>query len=306
MLNPYPIPYPCPWPLPRPPPLPPGAAEEGLGASATAATHAVRSAEALCPVGHYCVGGTAVPCPAGRYGGVQGLQTAECEGACLPGEHCPAGAARPVLCPKGRYCPDGYTASPCPAGRYGARMGLSSEACTGLCEAGYYCPAGSASRRQVSYCPPTLTPTRPGPASAHALAPGPCPGPCPYLNPVLSPLGRHRAPAAPTATPPASPPAPAPAPAPPATTARPAPSVPPSSSAAGQGCTARRGRPRRCRCNGGTTRTAAKIPHKPRRWAVGRFFVFNDCPFKAPGYTLSSVLSSVLSSPYLVPYVAPI
>jgi hypothetical protein len=48
----------------------------------------------------------------------------------------------------------------CPAGRYGSTTGINSASCTGLCTAGYYCPAGSSSATAVRcggntvYCPP--------------------------------------------------------------------------------------------------------------------------------------------------------
>lgn len=48
----------------------------------------------------------------------------------------------------------------CPPGRFGSWAGLHSGACSGACEAGYYCPEGSTSPRQVQcganayFCPP--------------------------------------------------------------------------------------------------------------------------------------------------------
>ena len=36
----------------------------------------------------------------------------------------------------------------CPAGTFGASTGLSSDICTGLCDAGYFCPPASTSRQQ--------------------------------------------------------------------------------------------------------------------------------------------------------------
>lgn len=47
----------------------------------------------------------------------------------------------------------------CVAGRYGEKMQLSNVTCSGLCEKGFYCPAGSTSRTQNPcgdsslYCP---------------------------------------------------------------------------------------------------------------------------------------------------------
>ena len=84
-----------------------------IGASTT------RTAQALCPVGFFCVGdGQVRMCPAGTYGVGEGAQSSACSGLCLPG-------------------------------RYGS--GSSSHAeCDGPCAAGYYCEAGSVS--------PTSTP----------------------------------------------------------------------------------------------------------------------------------------------------
>ena len=48
------------------------------------------------------------------------------------------------LCPIGSYCNLGVK-HPCPAGTYGSSEGLTTSQCSGMCEAGYYCPAGSTS-----------------------------------------------------------------------------------------------------------------------------------------------------------------
>jgi hypothetical protein len=123
-----------------------------------------------CPAGHYCEPPFVLttPCPAGRFGLVEGLFEAGCSGACEEGFYCPAGSVSTTefACPAGRYgarqglesvedcaecepghfCPDGST-SPyeiaCPAGRYGATRGLADEACTSECPAGSYCPEAS-------------------------------------------------------------------------------------------------------------------------------------------------------------------
>eukprot|EP00941_MAST-03F_sp_MAST-3F-sp1_P000489 g489.t1 len=55
------------------------------------------------------------------------------------------------LCERGYYCPAGSTSRKsykCPAGRYGDRLGLQSSNCSGECEEGYFCPNGSTSPRQ--------------------------------------------------------------------------------------------------------------------------------------------------------------
>jgi hypothetical protein len=62
-------------------------------------------------------------------------------------------------CEPGSYCIDG-TRYRCPAGRYGDKHGETSNECSGLCKAGYYCPLGSSSPTQIEcgskpnvYCP---------------------------------------------------------------------------------------------------------------------------------------------------------
>jgi hypothetical protein len=50
-------------------------------------------------------------------------------------------------CESGRFCTAGV-AWECPAGRYGAAAGLLSSACSGVCSAGYHCPAGSSTPTQ--------------------------------------------------------------------------------------------------------------------------------------------------------------
>ncbi len=62
------------------------------------------------------------------------------------------------LCPLGYYCVGGARVL-CPAGRYGSTRGILLPTCTGVCEAGYYCPPGSVSSRERAcggydvYCP---------------------------------------------------------------------------------------------------------------------------------------------------------
>ena len=52
-----------------------------------------------------------------------------------------------TICAKGTYCSSGV-AYDCPGGTYGSTTGLSTNACSGKCTAGYYCPAGSTSATQ--------------------------------------------------------------------------------------------------------------------------------------------------------------
>merc|ERR1719163_1436630 len=49
------------------------------------------TAQRQCEPGYYCVAGIRRICPAGRYGGVAGLSSAECSGVCARGHYCPKG-----------------------------------------------------------------------------------------------------------------------------------------------------------------------------------------------------------------------
>ncbi|XP_035765653.1 zonadhesin [Neolamprologus brichardi] len=145
--------------------------------------------QAVCPAGFFCPSGTPapVPCPAGTFSSQTGnMHQYNCT-ICTPGYYCQGEATvQPVLCPIGHYCPAGLTLGlefPCPPGTVQNHLGASSpETClscpagmfcsqsgqsqpTGLCEAGYYCPAGSTSPNSTEYqgnssgshlCPPGL------------------------------------------------------------------------------------------------------------------------------------------------------
>ena len=63
-----------------------------------------------------------------------------------------------IKCEYGHYCKNGEKIK-CPAGKFGAELGLASSDCSGECLAGYYCPIGSVSGNQHPcgspsvYCP---------------------------------------------------------------------------------------------------------------------------------------------------------
>jgi len=162
-------------------------------------TAAIRTDERLCEEGHYCVGGERFECPVGRWGGARRLHNDSCSGECAAGYVCPSASERPTQVQCGgndRWCPPGawevvpvtpgyYTVGGdasgltrtgevecepgwycrrgvrirCPAGRYGATAGLDDDACSGLCEAGFYCPEASTSPQQIAcgnetvFCP---------------------------------------------------------------------------------------------------------------------------------------------------------
>ena len=109
------------------------------------------------------------------------LSPSSASGCHLPTSYCPAGSSvrTPTLtgyyavtvapgamlfsdavpCQAGQYCTGGV-AAPCPAGTFGDSGALFTPQCSGVCAAGYYCPAGSTSSMQQScsdgpaaYCP---------------------------------------------------------------------------------------------------------------------------------------------------------
>lgn len=56
-----------------------------------------------------------------------------------------------ITCPRGSWCPNGTTSGKfflCPPGTFGEREGLTSSTCSGRCNAGCVCAAGS-----VNPCP---------------------------------------------------------------------------------------------------------------------------------------------------------
>ncbi|KAK1786529.1 hypothetical protein P4O66_017651 [Electrophorus voltai] len=117
-----------------------------------------------CPLGHYCVGGVAMQCPAGRYGPKEGLQRERDCVMCPAGFYCLEGTSRrpgsQFLCPQGYYCEEGTAVphgSPCPAGTAGGQLGQTSRAACNRCAEGRYCPAGSAGPGLLCargrYCP---------------------------------------------------------------------------------------------------------------------------------------------------------
>ncbi|XP_035857407.1 zonadhesin-like [Sander lucioperca] len=118
----------------------------------------------VCPIGHYCVGGVAVPCPAGTYGPKEGLQRLRDCTICPAGFYCLEGSSlRPTsqfLCPQGYYCEEGtatHHGSPCPAGTAGEQLGQTSRAACKRCREGRFCPAGSSGPglpcARGRYCP---------------------------------------------------------------------------------------------------------------------------------------------------------
>lgn len=146
----------------------------GLGHDAT-------NCSGICPAGWYCPSAIThhpfqFPC-----GGGFGNNVTNDKDSIVSSRFCPAGSAYPTLtaegyyaidsyiatgggyggeriCPRGSYCKKGLRYD-CPAGRYGAHIGVTNSSCTGSCSAGFYCPPGSVSSRQIQcdsasvYCP---------------------------------------------------------------------------------------------------------------------------------------------------------
>lgn len=121
-------------------------------------------------------GGQRFPCPAGVFGRANGLRSRSCSGVCPGGHYCPQGTALPiecgtpdhycplgaaaptnvpdgffslglsvltrdrvVQCPPGHFCVSGLQ-YPCPPGIFGSTQGLTTSQCSGECPAGHYCP----------------------------------------------------------------------------------------------------------------------------------------------------------------------
>lgn len=120
----------CPGGNPKPLKVPAGYYSSGGNES-------TRTGVVIAPRGHYARMGLLYTCAAGKYGAIEGLDSAECSGPCeVPGFYCPAGSVSPQMRKCGgdnRYCPPGvvapikvhtgfYTADyrlqPCPPGKW--------------------------------------------------------------------------------------------------------------------------------------------------------------------------------------------
>ena len=62
----------------------------GPGLNDESGSALTRHSQKECPQGHYCVNGTKIKCPKGKYGTSTGLYTSECDGDCDPGYYCDA------------------------------------------------------------------------------------------------------------------------------------------------------------------------------------------------------------------------
>ncbi len=127
----------------------PCVADAGMVCSAGA----IRATGSPCGPGTYYVNASAgcAPCPAGRFGAQAGQSDPGCSGVCTaaPGNYCPEGTAAPggAACPPGLFSGGGVAlaaCSPCAAGRYGVRSGLTTGNCSAPCQSGRYSFGGAA------------------------------------------------------------------------------------------------------------------------------------------------------------------
>lgn len=179
--------------------------------TSTPARSPIPRGAALCRRGRVCTAGSETSCPVGYFCADEGLDSytpatsptvphsltnVTLVGRCAPGHYCPLGATSSMpnsldaysvanhtqgpggLCPLGAWCgnTDDTTASPqpCPAGTYGAGLGLADasdcsacphgrlcptagltvENATQACEAGWYCESGKSDTTGATPCPP--------------------------------------------------------------------------------------------------------------------------------------------------------
>jgi len=163
---------------------------------------------AACPKGHFCAKGTWQPakCPTGSYQPHEGMNSCDkcpagfyCAGTglvdpngkCSAGYYCPAGSttANPSkgICPAGHSCPEGSAAPTiCPAKSYQPNKG--SLKCL-VCPEGYECPEGCVEPKPIATKRPTRRPTEPpteAPSAAPTKAPTAAPSAAPSAGPTSS------------------------------------------------------------------------------------------------------------------------
>ena len=91
-------------------------------------------------------------CTPGSYGDNETAQSSpRCSGRCPAGYHCPGATVHPILCARGKYCPEGaQVETDCPAGTFSANEGVGSIAGCLPCRPGTQCPAGSAQETECT------------------------------------------------------------------------------------------------------------------------------------------------------------
>jgi hypothetical protein len=128
-----------------------------------------RIAQKICEIGYFCAGGGVKKlCPKGHYCNNIGMtEPLVCGDSSV---FCRKGSVEPTAVTKGFYsiggssnatreeqkiAPRGYFSKEgivfaCPAGHYGNTSGLFTDECSGICEAGWFCPPASTSPRQIA------------------------------------------------------------------------------------------------------------------------------------------------------------
>ena len=98
------------------------------------------------------------PCSPGSYAAGEGSLICT---PCPAGEYAPdAGSASCSLAPIGHWAGIGTgKPTPCAAGRYGDAPGRTDDQCSGMCERGFYCPAGSTNATVFKCAAGTYEPT---------------------------------------------------------------------------------------------------------------------------------------------------
>ena len=158
-----------------------------LGHYTFGGTDETRVGQTLCEPGHYCIGGSRMPGPAGRYGTRAGASRAECDGPCPAGYFCPTASIEPrahecgdaaVFCPLGSrtsiavasgWYATGYGAADDAAQRDEALRRNTTHTSEALCPEGYFCAMGVARR---TACPRGTF------GGARGLKDANCSGPC--------------------------------------------------------------------------------------------------------------------------------
>ena len=111
-----------------------------------------RADTTTCPIGHYCVGGTARGCPMGRFGCATGLSLDVCNGECAAGYYCPeaSNSSHAVQCGGAAvYCPSGSGVPiPVDVGYYSLGGTTAAvQSAQALCPLGSFCISGVKVRR---------------------------------------------------------------------------------------------------------------------------------------------------------------
>lgn len=108
-----------------------------------------------CTAGKVTPGGSlpCTSCEAGKFADTIGArECSRCPAGTYRGEQDSADACK--ICPAGFWCGLGATEPQrCSSGRYGDQTGRSDDQCSGACDPGYVCPAGSRSPIETGLFP---------------------------------------------------------------------------------------------------------------------------------------------------------